>query len=552
MADSSKPAVASPRTLIWGALLAGAVLTSLLLATLSACAQYRGVEPGGPGWPPPSTGPGEPYEPSPDYDHLMQLHVSPSGADDASGTVDDPLRSIGEALARAHANRSEGSGTRINLGPGVYRESLIGSYSSTGGPLIVIESVLPHAAIVSGSDVWNGWTCGGGGICTHEWPYRWGASPNPWSSVDIGELARRREMIVVNGLNLDQHLAGEALTPGSFSVDEGAGTVAMRPPAGVVLAEALVEVAVRSTLMRLQGMSDFVIKGVVFTHAATPFRASAIEVVDQHRVLLEGVAIVLNGQTGVWFKGTQFTVRDTVMNHNGSSGFSALRVADVLFEDTETSHNNWRGVRGGYTGWEVGQKLVSAHRTILRRHVAEGNATRGLWLDTDASDVLIEQSRLCDNLTNGLFVEASQGPIVVRDSQFCGNRESGLLTSATHRITLQGNQFDGNDRSAVHISGDFDRTSTDWETGETHVLNNEDWTWTGNTMTAPHEVLIVSTTHPSHRWTDLMASADFDRNVYAGSPATVFQVPDGRRLSFSEWQTETGQDENSVFDPDHP
>ena len=469
-----------------------------------------------------------------------------TGSDSSSGSATAPLRTIGAALDRAVANRSSGHGTRINVAPGVYRESLIGTFNSAPSPVIVIQATEPGAVTISGADVWTGWSCSGD-RCSKAWPYRWGTDPNPWR-ISIGELARRREMVLVNGTNLDQHMSLGALTPGSFFVDESAGRIHVRAPAGVDLNAAVVEVAVRPRLMRLQGMSDFVVRGLRFSHAASEFRSSAVQIVDQNRVVIEDSTFSWNGQTGISFKGRDFTIRNTYMNNNGSSGFSGFKVADVLFEDTESSYNNWRGERAAYRGWNVGHKFVSAHRLTLRRHVAVGNWTRGFWLDVDAARVVIEDSVFCDNRTNGIFVEASQGPITIRDSVFCRNVESGLLTSATHRLTLESNVFYDNGRSAVHISGDFNRSSTDWETGERYTLNNEDWTWLRNVMRASGDHLIISTTHPADRFAALMASSRFSENTYwHASRQEVFQVGGGSRLNFDGWRSRTSQDATSSF-----
>ena len=488
----------------------------------------------------------EPRQPPSEHAGFHQIYVSVNGADSADGSAGAPLRTIAEGLSRAVANRSSGRGTRINVLPGVYRESLVGTHNSSPSPTIVIQAVDPGTVTISGADVWTNWNCSGG-TCTHHWPYRWGTEPNPWP-VHIGELARRREMVIVNGHNLDQHMSLSALTAGSFYVDEANARIHVRPPTGVDLNRALVEVAVRDKLMRLQGLSDFVIRGIRFSHAATPFRGSAVEIVDQSRVVIEDSAFTWNGASGVSFKGRDFTIRNTFMNHNGANGFHGFRIADVLFEDTEASHNNWRGERGNYRTWAVGHKFVSAHRVTFRRHSSVGNYGNGLWLDTDGVRVRIEDSTFCDNYTNGIFVEANQGPITIENSTLCRNGDAGLLTSATHGLTLRDNRFDRNPLGAVRISGDFNRRSTDWETGQTHTLNNRDWVWQGNTMAAAGGALVISTTHNADRFRDLMSNSRFSGNTYLHTTSSdVFQVGGGSRVTFAQWQSQTSQDATSTF-----
>lgn len=47
----------------------------------------------------------------------------------------------------------------------------------------------------------------------------WGPAPNQWpDDVAIGALALRRELVVVDGAILEQHLDPADLTPGSLAV----------------------------------------------------------------------------------------------------------------------------------------------------------------------------------------------------------------------------------------------------------------------------------------------------------------------------------------------
>ena len=497
--------------------------------------------------PPPADPPPPPVLPPSEYDHLEQLFVSVNGSDQANGSASAPLRTINEGIERAVRNRASNLGTRINVLPGVYRESIINTYRSAPAPTIVVQAVTPGTVTISGSDVWTDWNCSGG-TCTRHWPYKWGTDPNPWAGArDIGELARRREMVVVNGRNLDQHMSLGALTTGSFYVDDANGRIHVRPPAGVDLNAAVVEVAVRPMLIRMQGMSDFVIKGLRFQHAASAFASSAVTIVDQRRVLIEDSIIEWNGQNGISFKGTDITVRNTVMSNNGSSGLQGYQVADILFEDTVGSYNNWRGDRVDYRGWNVGHKFGLAHRLTLRRHTSIGNLTNGFWFDHDGADILIEDSVFCNNTTSGLFVEAVQGPIVIRGSRFCDNGTAGITTSATHRLTLIDNVFENNAGRQIFIAGDFGRRVTNWETGASYVLNNENWTWRGNTMRATGSALLIGTTHSVSRFSSLMATSSLTNNTYEHSTSNVFQVGGGSTVSFADWQKTTGQDGSSVF-----
>ncbi len=498
--------------------------------------------------PPTAPAPSDPIVPLPpapttEYAHLRQLFVSPNGADSSDGSAATPLRTVSEGVRRALFNRSNGYGTRINLLDGIYREGVT-RYSATSGPLIVIQAINQGEAIISGADVFTQWSCGGG-VCEHAWAYAWGPAQDPWGR-GIGELALRREIVVVNGVNFGQVLSRSALTAGTFYVDEGQGKLFLRPAAGSTVQGSIVEVAVRPHLLRLQALNDLVIKGVRFQHAASPFTRAAVEIVDQNDVLIEDVIVEWNGQYGLWFKGSRFTVRSSVMNNNGSSGVGGFRVTDILLEDSHSSYNNWRGVRSGYDGWDVGNKFFAVHRMVIRRHTSTHNQSRGFWFDIDIEDVLIEDSIFSDNRRDGMFIEKVHGPIVVRNSEFSRNGNAGIVTSALNEFTLERSRLERNATSAVNISGEFNVTYTNFETGRSYTLNNSRWTWRDNTMTAWGTSPIITTTHPTLQWDRVISTSAFDLNGYSAGIEQPFRDPTAH-LSFAQWRVRTGQDLQSGF-----
>jgi hypothetical protein len=495
-----------------------------------------------------------PAGPSPEYDHLIQIHVNPShpsASDLNAGTEAAPLATIRAGLDAAFTlRRVQGKGARVLVYPGTYRETINTVYANVGDALIVVESLEPRKAIISGSDVWLNWACVGG-ICTKSWPYDWGTAENPWANnVEIGPLARRREIVFVNGQNLDQHLSLSELTPGSFFVDEVADKIHLMPPSGVNLAQATVEVGVRGHLLRAQALHDVVLKGLVFQHSASPFRTSAVEIVDQRNVLLEDCEIRWNGQGGLSLLGHDLHVRDCEMSNNGSSGVTATRSTNVSLTDTETATNNWRGYRVNYMTWAVGHKFSRLHGLTITRHRSVDNMTRGLWLDTDVKDAVLDGLYLCGNKKDGIFLEALQGPITIRNSVICNNTDAGILGGTVVGLTLEGNRIEHNAGDQIRISGTANRKITDWRTGTVMYLNSEGWRVHGNTVTGSGSQLLYETTLSSTNWNHLISTSSFDRNRYAQPNASkVFRVGGGGLVTFSEWRTRVSDEANSTFGP---
>jgi hypothetical protein len=155
------------------------------------------------------------------------IYVNPSHAnasDSNSGTATMPVRTIARAdILATNANR-QGIGVKVLISAGVYREKV--SYGGTTAAPVIFEAVTPGQVIMSGADVWTGWTDQGNGLYSHAWNYDWGLMPIPplWISSGfnqpIADIVRRREIISVNGQMLAQVLSTNYLTPGTFYINE--------------------------------------------------------------------------------------------------------------------------------------------------------------------------------------------------------------------------------------------------------------------------------------------------------------------------------------------
>jgi hypothetical protein len=480
------------------------------------------------------------------------LHVSVTSevaADENTGTESEPLATLTEGLRRALVNRDRGIASTIMVHPGTYREALVGFYADSEGPQIVIEAVVPGTAIVSGADVWREWECRTS-VCTHDWPFKWGFARVPWVGIEVGPLALRRELVVVDGVLMTQHLELlDALAePGSFHVDEEAERLTLHLPEGVDGETMIAEVAMRPNLVRLQALHDLVIRGLVFQYANTPLPGTAVYVVDQRNVELDDIVVQWNNFDGLGLKGEQLVVRRSTLNHNGGSGVSAYQVDGLRLEDSETSGNNWRGHAGGFTGWAVGHKIMESRDVSILRHRSMNNLTRGLWLDWDNANVVIRELRSCGNLTDGLFVEISQGPVSITDSVLCGNGAAGLRTSASQQLEVRRTEIRDNAVSQLEITGDLDVAITDRITGQRLVLNSGGWSFTNNVVSGSEASLLVSTTLPRSYWESLMRSSRFWDNTYVhANGRAVFEAYGGRRMDFSDWQRFADQDTGSDF-----
>ena len=479
------------------------------------------------------------------YPGFRLVYVSPPLLTEprvADGSIRHPFLSISDGLAEAIRLRATAQASAVVLLPGTYRESVVGDYyDDPGGATIAVVAAEPDAAIVSGGDPISDWSCNH--LCTSRSSHALSISTNPWPQAPIGPLGLRREVLLAGQdrwAQVSTELQVQS-TPHSFYVEPATGKIVASGADSLAAAS----ISVRPILWQTAGLDDLVIDGIRFELAASPMGHAAVYIVDERHVLLKDISVGQNSWDGLKITGTDVTVVDSNFSSNGGSGVSAFQAIRVTLDGNVTSGNNWRGASGDYVDWSVGQKFMHVHDLRIRHHVSEGNSSRGLWLDTDVEDAIIEDSTFCGNLTDGIFVENVPGPVSLRSLRLCNNGRAGLLTSAANGLTLYGNRISGNRMAQLLVSGDFGRSSVDFTSGVTQILDNGNWSVTHNVLEAGPGQLLIGTTHPLSKWRELMATSLLDAASYEAAEARAFEVPGTGTVSFAEWQRWSGQDAHS-------
>ena len=498
-----------------------------------------------------------------------------SASDSNPGTADEPLLTINEAAKRAVDNKINYRSTRVIVEDGKYRESIqmikysnvvLGPYSKSdpdNATPMYFEARNPGAVIVSGSDVWSDWQPDGDRF-VHDWPFDWHDGSE--------ELHLRREIFFVDGERMRQVLSPAEITPGTYYVDLRAAKVYLKPTAGKDLNQAEVEVGVREILWDQRGEFNTFVSGFIFEHAPTEWRGgywAAFRVVTSKNVIVEKCEFRNNNGYALFFGETEnVLLKDSKMNNNGADGWNTWRVLNMVATDNETSYNNWRGAWGNWHGWNVGNKLESTHGLVIRRHKAIGNLSRGLWLDFDMVDVVLDQVEVRDNYVDGLWIEANQGPITVKNSVFCNNHRSGIVTSYSQNIHLDNNLFYKNaygervetNDSQLHFRGRDTREIYDFQSGKNIVLVAKDWTLTNNIFVGgdfqaryAKGPTLIDTSLEGVDWDNIVGSLSADYNTYYHPDrAEVFGFPKYNDLTLSQWRESTTQDRNSSFHSEEP
>lgn len=466
-----------------------------------------------------------------------------------------PFKTIQAALATARATILAGSGAKVIIGAGIYREALSIAFPDGGSetsPPLVIEGVSTGDVIVSGSDEFRDWNSLGNAIYQHDWPKKWGYAANPWPNINIGRLALRAEMVFINGELLTQVDSADDLRAraGTFFVDESSGHLLMHLATPSLAQDDSVEVGIRSRLLRVAG-NNVTIRHIRFEHAVSRIRDAAVILIGEN-VTIDNCQFEYNNAIGMYLRSVGATVTHSKFNKNGFHGVVSQDTSATLFEDIDLSENNWRGALGKFYTWDPGNKQTGNSQQIWRRIRACGNQSSGLWFDAGSSNITIENSLFCSNGVEGLSIEANPGPFTVKNNVICFNNElikrvrgpiaaawiGGLAIRETKDVTVVNNILVGNNATQVQIHRYDDRQMT------TNIVLKDN---------------IIATTNEGSRLIEVpfpISGRDFrfGRNIYLSAYdnpqfwlALGRDYSDEKAVSFAEWKEVTDLDETSIW-----
>jgi len=492
------------------------------------------------------------------------IWVDPNGSDSNPGTQSQPLKTIQHAADLAYHNNQNNIGSRVTINPGTYREQAYydGNSSSTSAP-VTFQAATNGTVFIKGSDIYTGWVASGN-VFTHSFvSLGQCALPGGWPT--MWPILLRREMVFVNGTPLTQVISSGQLVVGTFYVDDANHVISIWPPSGTDMSTATVEVAVRPAVFHVDSISNVVLRGLVFQHAATcPQGGAGLLVNTSDHVLIDTDQFLWNNQSGLGFWRTSNVVmQNSIVNHNGGAGWGATQGTNVTATTNETSYNNWRNAMGAYYGWAyAGAKLLSLHGADFNGWKSYYNQTGGGWFDTDNANITIENLDSSNNLSYGMFLEANEGPISITSSKFCNNWDNSLPTSSfgtllsgnSEFVTVSSTLFYNNAVLAggggqIEIAGtSAGRPVTNWETGQAYNVQSQNWTLSNDTIVGVGSLQNLFYSYVTGSvWTLFTSTFSSNNNAWwNASNASVFHVSTGT-YNFAGWKSALGQDANSTF-----
>ena len=488
-----------------------------------------------------------------------------AGSDSNPGTKTKPLQTISAAAAIAMQNNYNGIGSRVIVNPGTYREaiSILGGTRSKSLP-ITFKAATNGTVIVSGADIWTGWKAYSGNkkIYTQAWPFQWGVCGGDSAAPAQQEITLRQEMIIVNGTPLTEVLSLAQMQPGTFFPDETGSTVYVWPPTGTNMGTAVVEVATRPQLFRDNRQSNVVIRGLTFQYANSCAQRTAVQVGRASNVLIDTDSFIWNNGIGFAINADaqNFTVQNSVFDHNGELGFNTHLVKYGLWQSNVAAYNNWRGAQGAFYSWDTGgAKFLLDHSSTFNNLTTVFNQAHGAAFDTDNENAVFTSFISVGNVGDGFLAEKSQGPLTYTNSYLCGNNlaldpgGSGFGFRDSSFVSLVNTVLFGNLGPQIRLDGHPNGYQIpDWETHDTLWVLNRDLTFSGLSVSAPSNNQVFSDGYLSGvDWTQFTATFVSDGNTWwTGSNPTAFSVPipaSWTTLTLPGWKSLTGQDTHSKW-----
>ena len=503
------------------------------------------------------------------YDEDIYVDGSSLQASDSNqGTADAPLQSISAGIKKAVQFKKKNRSAKVIVLNGTYRESVrFDTYTNyhknqpNNQTPIRIEGESFGGVIVSGADKIDPSILEVfGKELRLPWDVDWGVQENPTRGTKpVEDIVRRREMIFQENKLLKQVLTRDELVEGSFLVEEDINRISFIPYSDL---ENEFEVASRDILWNQNHEHQVEISNFIFEKAATPWRdeKAAVIVANSKVVSLSNVDIRWNNGRGILAVNSEnVELRKVRMNYNGWDGWGTWRVKKFSAIDTETSYNNWRGHLGKFYIWSVGNKLLATHGLRIENHRAEHNYSRGLWLDYDNTDVVIESLYLNNNLKDGIFIEANPGPIEIRSSEIKNNGDFGILAANSEEVSIVDTEISGNHLGAMNLTGvDDGREIQDWDSRKVISLGLINWKWEKNIFSDGIEAeYVISTTLGKSAWGGFVQTLRSDENKWISEdPSSLIESPFvqvskwkiNAGISLDDWKKDSGKDQNSTYE----
>jgi hypothetical protein len=420
----------------------------------------------------------------------LAVDAGAAGSDANPGTSEKPLKTFAAALTKARTLLAAGTGVRISLAPGIYREGEFDLRQGLGVPAgktapLLIEGrtgANGERVIFSGADPITTWQSTGNGVFTAPWSAKlgfWGGMMGKYHAQQ--PIRQRREVAVAGGKflvpvmldrvkyalrdGMKEAAAGQhgatggkvnvdnvgfwtelgprdpqvVLEPGTFGVSEGRGLVAVRFAEGQSPTTHPVEISTRRYWLAIGNVDQVAIRGLTLQHFAT-----AIAAEDNWK--LEGALCVAmhGGFDQGKHRARNITVEEVTIRENSGLGAQFGEVGGLTLRKLKLMDNG-----GGAAGGGAWRDAVIEDLEIAGNNWRGGTQTG--WFAAgfkmhDCGDTIIRRFTAYSNLATGLWFDINCERVSIEDLTSVHNRR-GLFVEISKgpflvdRAFLADNQF---------------------------------------------------------------------------------------------------------------
>ncbi|AFV88625.1 Putative sortase-sorted surface protein [Acidipropionibacterium acidipropionici ATCC 4875] len=379
-------------------------------------------------------------------------YVATTGSDANTGTQASPFRTI------SAATKAAGAGGTVVVRGGVYHEQVL-IYPHDR---LTVEAYPGEAVWLDGSEPVSGWVRSGSVWVRSGWTSFFDASPTytkgaPDSTVENWQwinakypMASHPDQIWVDGAALTQVASRDAVTAGTFYVDESADQLVMGtdPTGRKVEASTLAEaMSIRS--------KDSLIRGIGVRRYATSVPMMGTVSTYFSGVTLENVTIADNATTGLFIGATGASLKNVTVRNNGLMGIGGnkadgLTAHSVLSVGNNSQHFNTAPVSGAF-------KITTSRNITVTDSAFINNSGNGPWFDESVYNVTFTHNDVVGNLGTGLVFELSDR-MIAADNTFINNGDDAVAIMNSGNATIWNNTIAGNG-GGIDITQDSRRAS---------------------------------------------------------------------------------------------
>ncbi|OHV39876.1 MULTISPECIES: right-handed parallel beta-helix repeat-containing protein [Pseudofrankia] len=398
------------------------------------------------------------------------VFAAPAGSDDAPGTLEQPLRTVAAALAKAPP------GGTVVLRGGDYRETV----ASVTKP-VTIQPYQREQAWLNGADIVKDWAPLPDGWATATFRSTLCRTCYYEKAVDPARpLAGSPNQVFVNGKALKE-VAGDAqLDSGSFYVMDDGTVVIGTDPAGVT-----VQISVRWKAIQFDGgASGSVVRGIGVRGYAPVW----IESQQLAAVILNAPGVRFTGNVLTDVAGTALAVTrpgavvtGNVVIRNGLRGMVANRADGLVVTGNRFDLNNTAGFATTTCGAVcviAGLKITRTRGLTVKGNSFSNNDGAGVWCDLGCIDATVTGNLVSGNTGNGMFYELSTNAVF--DGNTITRNGRGLKIAGSDRVTVNGNHFTDNgidlgvydDPRSPSVEKYSEQNGLTWDTRQVTVTGN--------------------------------------------------------------------------------